>query len=212
MCGDDMPEAPCYPMDSAVERAALRGLQRRGRRKLAPWQRRLTARAAAALLSHCTSFQKARSLAAYLADDGELDCAPLIDIAVAAGKEVHVPLVRKNSLLFQVFNRHARIRMNRLGIREPVLDPGLCRFWRQLDLIIVPLVAFDACRNRLGRGGGFYDRTLASARRRPYRRPMLWGYGYDTQLVDYLSPGPTDVPLHAIIVASVAQPGRAWIL
>ncbi|MGB0723676.1 MAG: 5-formyltetrahydrofolate cyclo-ligase, partial [Gammaproteobacteria bacterium] len=53
--------------------------------------------------------------------------------------------------------------------------------------------------NRLGMGGGYYDRALARATRRPGRRPLLIGIGHDFQRVDSLPANPWDIPLDAVI-------------
>jgi 5-formyltetrahydrofolate cyclo-ligase len=69
----------------------------------------------------------------------------------------------------------------------------------RLDLLLVPLVGFDADCNRLGMGGGFYDRTLAYLTRRTHwRRPRLVGIAHECQRVERLETGPWDVPLDAV--------------
>src|SRR5262249_24852318 len=101
------------------------------------------------------------------------------------------------------FLRHdARValRTNRHGIPEP--DPRFARRIpaRKLDLVLVPLVAFDAQGWRLGSGAGYYDRALRHLREgRHWRRPRLIGVGYEFQRVERLEPAPWDVPLDAIL-------------
>jgi 5-formyltetrahydrofolate cyclo-ligase len=69
-----------------------------------------------------------------------------------------------------------------------------------LDLVLVPLVGFDARGNRLGMGGGFYDRHFAFLRnRRAWRRPLLIGIAFDVQRVPRLSDAAHDVPLWGIV-------------
>ena len=71
---------------------------------------------------------------------------------------------------------------------------------RQLDVVIAPLVAFDESLNRLGMGGGYYDRTFAFRKRaRVLRRPVLIGVAYSFQRVDRLQPENWDVPLDVVI-------------
>jgi 5-formyltetrahydrofolate cyclo-ligase len=69
-----------------------------------------------------------------------------------------------------------------------------------LDLVLVPLVGFDARGNRLGMGGGFYDRHFAFLRnRQAWRRPLLIGIAFDVQRVPRLSGASHDVPLWGIV-------------
>ena len=65
------------------------------------------------------------------------------------------------------------------------------------EVLIVPLLAFDANGNRLGYGGGFYDRTLELLRRQ--RDTVAIGYAYSVQQLDSLPLEPTDQPLNAIV-------------
>jgi 5-formyltetrahydrofolate cyclo-ligase len=87
---------------------------------------------------------------------------------------------------------------NRYGIPEPV-DARPLRA-RQLDLLLMPLVGFDAQGYRLGMGGGYYDATLAFMRhRRWWRRPRLVGIAYECQRVETLPRDPWDMPLDAVL-------------
>jgi len=68
-----------------------------------------------------------------------------------------------------------------------------------LDLILLPLVAFDKSGHRLGMGGGYYDRTLAFlAHRRLWRKPHLLGTAYQFQQLETLPTQPWDIPLDGI--------------
>ncbi len=91
---------------------------------------------------------------------------------------------------------------NRFGIPEPDTRHGAHRARRQatwtLDVILLPLVGFDDDGQRIGMGGGFYDRTLAFTQR-PGPRPRLIGLAHDCQRVTRLPVAPWDVPLDAIV-------------
>ena len=91
---------------------------------------------------------------------------------------------------------------NRWGILEPDWRPGRWVSARRPSVVLTPLVAFDGGGNRLGQGGGYYDRTFAfrNAARR-WRRPLLLGLAYEFQQVGKLEAKPTDVPLDAVITA-----------
>ncbi|RBP49628.1 5-formyltetrahydrofolate cyclo-ligase [Arenicella xantha] len=89
-------------------------------------------------------------------------------------------------------------RTNRWGIVEPIPTAPAASI-NQLDVILVPLVAFDRKGNRLGMGAGFYDRALQSLRHRANRRPLLVGVGHHFQEVNSLISKPWDIKLDAIL-------------
>jgi 5-formyltetrahydrofolate cyclo-ligase len=71
----------------------------------------------------------------------------------------------------------------------------------------MPLVAFDPSGNRLGMGGGFYDRTFSYLRNRKFwTKPLLIGIAYEFQRLDSLTPSPWDVPLQAIATEKSLHP------
>ena len=90
------------------------------------------------------------------------------------------------------------LRLNRYGIPEPGgPDRRDARF---CDLVLLPLVGFDARGHRLGTGGGYYDRALAFRRlRRYWRGPRLVGLAHSSQALEAIRPLPTDVTLDAVI-------------
>jgi 5-formyltetrahydrofolate cyclo-ligase len=94
----------------------------------------------------------------------------------------------------------SRFEPNRFGIPEPVVATGDLVDASALDVILLPLVAFDLKGNRVGMGGGFYDRTLEFTRQQPYdRRPKLIGLAHEFQYTDALKPSPWDIPLDGIV-------------
>jgi len=107
--------------------------------------------------------------------------------------------LRRGHLHFVRYRDQERTRRNRFGIAEPRLKPGNIADPWTLDIIFLPLVAFDREGNRLGMGGGYYDRTLASLRQRTRRRPRLIGLAYSSQEVPSLTPSPWDVGMDAVV-------------
>lgn len=93
---------------------------------------------------------------------------------------------------------------NRYGIAEPELDVQQVLPHSMLDLICTPLVAFDAEGNRLGMGGGYYDRTLACWHEHGLG-PRPLGLAHDCQQVESVPQAQWDVPLPQIIT-----PARCW--
>ncbi len=140
---------------------------------------------------------RARHLACYWPADGELDPRPLMARLLTPGKVAYLPVIRPDGRLwFAPWRPDASWRLNRYGIPEPC-GPAVPA--RVLDLILLPLVAFDARGRRLGMGGGYYDRTLAFLGHRLRRRPRLVGLAYRWQEVPCLPAEPWDMPLDAVI-------------
>ncbi len=181
---------------------ALRRELRAGRRQISRAERRAASAALARRLSALPAFRRARRIAAYWPADGELDPLPALAHAFAAGKACYLPVLcpqRDGHLHFAPWWPGASLARNRFGIHEPAVPR---RTWlppRMLDLVLLPLVGFDAAGNRLGMGGGYYDRSFAFLARRPWRRPCLIGIGFDRQRVPQLPQRPWDVPLDAVL-------------
>ena len=147
-------------------------------------------------------FRHARRIAAYWPADGELDPRPLLEWLIRRGRRGFLPALRpgrRRKLWFLRYRPGEPMRKNRLGIPEPSRRQRRLALAWTLDLILVPLVGFDAHCNRLGMGGGFYDRTLSFLRHRTHwHRPRLIGIAHECQRVDQITPRPWDVPLDAV--------------
>lgn len=118
-------------------------------------------------------------------------------------KQAFLPVLSRLShdrLWFAPAEPGMELRPNRFGIPEPQVSRRDLVRAEDLDLILLPLVAFDARGNRLGRGAGFYDRSLAFLRFRRYlRKPHLLGLGHDFQRVPRLRADSWDVPLEGVV-------------
>lgn len=183
-------------------RDAIRRRIRQQRRQLTPRDQQRHGEALARRLVGLPLFQRSRHIAFYLANDGELDLAPLLERSLAMGKRCYLPVLGPafhNRLWFAPFDPDSCLVLNTFGIPEPVCN------WRQarrpwgLDLILTPLVAFDEQGNRLGMGGGFYDRTLAYlTRRQHWHKPHLLGVAHELQKVEALPHAAWDIPLQGV--------------
>ena len=101
-------------------------------------------------------------------------------------------------MIFVRWREGERLLPNRFGIPEPVTLRGSVAPWR-LDLVLTPLVAFDTAGNRLGMGGGYYDRAFARRHQQRWpRRPVLCGLAHRFQQVDLLPASVWDVPLKRV--------------
>jgi 5-formyltetrahydrofolate cyclo-ligase len=181
----------------------LRRRLRAGRRRLTPQVQRDHAKALARHLDTNLRFRRARRVAFYIAADGEIDPAPVLRLALRAGKRCYLPVLRKyrpGYLWFHAYRRHTCLRRNRFGILEPTVRKRERAAPWGLDMILVPLVGFDRDCHRLGMGGGFYDRTLGYMRlRRHWKAPLLIGLAHECQRVDRIDARPWDVALDGVV-------------
>ncbi len=182
-----------------LSRPALRRKLRQTRRQLSSAQQRHAARRLYRQLSHHPLFRRARHIALYLPNDGEIDPRLLLRAAQRRGKATYLPVLNpwpRTRMVFQRIEPGERLRRNRFGIFEPVIRTARQRRVWALDLLLMPLVGFDGNGGRLGMGGGFYDRSLAyRARRKKSHKPTLLGLAHECQRVDRLPLETWDVPL-----------------
>lgn len=192
--------------DIPFTRQQIRQQIRQRRRALTPEQQTQFALHAADRMMAYPPVLLAQTVAVFLSFDGELDTRPLIDQLWRAGKRVYLPVLHPFSpgnLLFLHYHPSSDLVVNRLNIREPKLDVRDVLPLSQLDVLVTPLVAFDAAGQRLGMGGGFYDRTLQNWRQ---HRLQPAGYAHDCQQVDALPTEQWDIPLPAVIT-----PSKTWL-
>jgi len=179
----------------------LRQSIRQKRRTLDDDQAASCARSLARNACTLRAVTNSRHVAAYLAADGEIDPWPLMLNLWAAGKILYLPVLApftEGQLWFARYKPADRLVLNRYGIAEPLVRE-LVKPWA-LDLILTPLVAFDAAGHRIGMGGGYYDRSLAFLRARRYwRKPRLLGLAYEFQKQPVITPNPWDIPLDGVV-------------
>ena len=147
------------------------------------------------------AYKYSQHIACYIANDGEIDPALLIEHALFSEKIVYLPILSplKNSLYFAPYNTNSQLKLNRFNIPEPVCHPSNWKKASQLDLLLLPLVAFDDQGNRMGMGGGFYDQTLSYLNHRQHwKKPVLMGAAHEVQKVDQLEAQSWDIPLNYI--------------
>nr|WP_232504219.1 5-formyltetrahydrofolate cyclo-ligase [Shewanella benthica] len=143
---------------------------------------------------------EAKHVALYLTNDGELDTRVLIDALWKLDVQIYLPRLHpfcKGNLVFLAYMPSTLLVQNSLNIWEPKLDITQMILPHRLDVVVTPLVAFDLSGNRMGMGGGFYDRTLAnwSLTGKPY--PI--GFAHDCQQVESLPCEHWDVPLPMLV-------------
>jgi 5-formyltetrahydrofolate cyclo-ligase len=150
--------------DQRLTRKELRQEVRLYRQQLSSFQQQQAALAIKQQLIKHPKIKSAQHIALYLANDHELDTLPFIQWCWQQNKQIYLPVLHpfsKGQLLFIHYNSNTPMIKNQYGIREPKLNITQLCLLSQLEVLLTPLVAFDKQGNRLGMGGGFYDRTLA---------------------------------------------------
>lgn len=184
-------------------RESIRSRIKQQRRHLDRRSQESAAEQASQLIRRQGFFLNSQHIAAYLPMHGELSPLPLIDMARSLGKNIYLPVLMPfltNRLWFAPWHPKTKMKTNRFGIPEPVFNGKQLIPARQLDMVITPLVAFDQHCQRMGMGGGYYDRTFSFLRFRQYwQSPKLIGLAYEFQKVNRINTQPWDVPLHAVV-------------
>lgn len=187
---------------TSTDRSALRTQLRQQRRALDARQQQQHAEDCARQLFNHAAFRHAGRIAAYLPADGELDPTPLIERAWAMGKRVYLPVLLPHGarrLWFARYTPKTHLIRNRFGIPEPAHAVHTRIAPLSLDLVLMPLVGFDAHGHRLGMGGGFYDRSFAYLlQHKHWLHPRLIGLAHEFQRQTNLPQQAWDVPLHAV--------------
>lgn len=177
-------------------------LRRHYRRQRAALSASELDRAAAALAARVISlpeFEVASRIAAYYAVNGEISLEPVIDRALDLGKRVYLPNLDRETLRFSPYFHGQKMRINRYRLPEPDVGEDVMLGPEELDLVLAPLVVFDDDCNRIGMGGGYYDRSFAFRKDRAQRTPVLVGVAHDLQRVDRIEPRDWDVRLDRVL-------------
>ncbi len=190
-------------MPTIKSKADLRRTLRAKRKALSHAEQRAAANRLAANIAGVRLFLVSRRIACYLPHDGEIDPGKIMQRIWRMGKTCYLPVLPRLSrdrLWFAKALPGMKMTRNRYGILEPAVPARELVRAKELDLILMPLVGFDRNGNRLGRGGGFYDRSLQYLHGRLHRnKPRLLGLAHDFQRVETLDPDPWDIPLAGIV-------------
>ncbi len=184
-------------MNNAVEEAksALRTEIRARLKLLTPATRTADSEALCQRLRALPIWTSAKSVLLFAPHGSEPDIWPLLADALQSGKVVALPAFHpgtNNYVARRIVQPERDVVSGKFGIRE---GAEFCEeiSLNQLDLVLVPGVAFDSLGRRLGRGKGFYDRMLASV------RGSKCGVAFDVQIVEVVPVGPLDIPLNCIV-------------
>ncbi|SPL69057.1 5-formyltetrahydrofolate cyclo-ligase [Acinetobacter stercoris] len=161
----------------------LRKQLRKKRRNISRFQQKQTEQIIWSKLIHSSKFIHSHKIGIYLDAFGEVQTNKIIEYCFSHHKQVYLPMIcnMNNKLVWVKITQHQyrskRFSYHRLGMLEPMASRGFNV--NHLDLLIMPLLACDTSGTRMGMGGGFYDRTLATALTKPFRL----GLAHDFQLL-----------------------------
>lgn len=141
-------------------------------------------------LEQLPCFQSAKTVLLYYPMHNEVNLLPLIK-KYKKEKTFLFPVVQRKLMTACPYEGNAKMHRGKYNIPEPTTPP----YRGEIDLILVPGVAFDLQGNRLGRGGGYYDRFIKS---QPPTTTLV-GVAYDFQLVDKVPANRHDQKMHHVI-------------
>ena len=175
-----------------MEKKELRKWIREQKRAMTP---QMVAQASAELAQKlfATSFyQNADTIYGYLPYNQEVRTVPILERALQDGKRVAVPKVYGDSMRFIYLEDLTQVAPSEMGIPEPILDEPVAE--DSTALVLMPGLAFDKNGNRMGYGGGFYDKFLAAE---PAHPTVALCYGF--QMVDAIPTEDYDIPVDLVL-------------
>jgi 5-formyltetrahydrofolate cyclo-ligase len=176
----------------------LRGAIKDKLKAQAPEARWKKSRAIEEKLFALPELKKAKTVCFFVSLETEVDTHGMIDRALMEKKKVLVPLTdmaARALLLYEIQDRADHLQRGTMGIWEP--DPAKTRKAEpnEIDVIIVPGLAFDAAGNRLGRGRGFYDRFLGKLGQHVPKVAIAFSF----QKISEVPVGPHDVKVYKVL-------------
>lgn len=147
-------------------------------------------------------FLQSDTIACYVSTWDEVDTSAIIERAWRAKKRIFLPVMTAHDhMFFRQTLPGTGLSQNEFGLWEPV--SGKVIDARELDVVVTPLVAFDDQNNRIGMGGGYFDRTFAFlARRNHWLRPKLIGVAFECQRVQKIARNPWDIGVFGVFTES----------
>lgn len=148
-------------------------------------------------LFRMNAFKDARVVMFYIALKGEVDTLEMIKAAQRLRKMIVVPVCRKDRIKIRpcILDHRVPLKKGPYGVLEPAIERPVAA--RNVDLVLVPGVAFDTDGRRLGRGKGFYDRFLRTLT----RQTTLIGMAFDFQVLPHVPAEDHDVAMHRVLAA-----------
>ncbi len=196
-----VPPSAEHIIDSSVYRAALRAERLAARLALDPTTLADINRRIESHLATLLADRSPQTLAFCAPVKNEFDARPLVTRLIAQGWRAAMPVVAQPAapMVFRAWTPDAAMSTDRHGIPIPAADVRV-----EPDIVLLPLVAFDACGYRIGYGGGYFDRTLAQRIPGPAPRPFAIGVGFELGRVASIHPEAHDIPVDALVTEAGA--------
>lgn len=179
-----------------MDKKELRRQIREKKRALTPQQIESASRRLGELFADCAEYQKAKTIYGYLPYNQEVRTVPMLERALAEGKQVAVPKVYGDEMKFIYITDMSQVAEGYAGIPEPVADGPVAD--DPTALVLMPGLAFDPQGHRIGYGGGFYDKFLAQEPQHP-----TVALCYDFQMLPQLDTQAHDIPVDRVLWAAV---------
>lgn len=163
------------------------------RRSMTPAERSRASRRIVDTFLNSRYFLGSDTIGCFVSMWDEVDTSAIIERAWRAKKRIFLPVTASHGRMqFRETLPESLLSKNDFGLWEPVGSRPIDA--SELDVVVTPLVAFDEHRNRIGMGGGYFDRTFAFlAGRSQWLRPKLIGVAFDCQRIQKITPNPWDI-------------------
>ncbi len=155
------------------------------------------------LMQH-EAMKQAQTILVYLNFGDEIDTRSLIDTWLRDNRKVYVPVMKPKTRILvpvRIDGGFRELPTNSYGIQEPSLKGAETALYEELDLVLVPGLAFDRRGNRLGYGGGYYDRLLPQLRSDAQTIAMAYAF----QVIEQVPIEPFDCPIHTLITECLEE-------
>ena len=168
------------------------------RRNLSSRYRRQASRKICKRFMDSREFFAAKTIACYLPMRDEIDTRAIFATCWRRNKRVFAPVTsHKGDMFFREVLRDSTLEKNSFGIWQPTSGEIIDE--RLIDMVVTPLVAFDVDCNRIGMGGGYFDRCFAFLKqRKKWLQPKLVALAFDCQKVEKIAANPWDIPLYRV--------------
>jgi len=185
-----------------MQQASTESLREKHRKIRAAFDSNTQQRHAQQLCERLQSIQEltsAKRIGGYLAIRGEISLEHTFEFLHDAGKLLYLPVLQGTKMYFAPWQPGAPLRTKRFGLQEPDVSESDWISPSALDVVLAPLVVFDASCNRVGQGGGFYDRAFAFKKQQAAVKPALIGVAHNCQREERLVAETWDVPLDMVV-------------
>ena len=179
-----------------MNKTQLRAWIRQQKRAMTAQQIEKASRQLGEKFAACQQYIQAKTIYGYMPYNQEVRTVPMLEQAMKDGKQVAVPKVYGDTMRFILVNDLTAMEKSEFGIPEPIADGPVAD--DPHALVLMPGLAFTAKGDRMGYGGGFYDKFLAQEPAHP-----TVALCYDFQLVDSLPTEEYDIPVDLVLTGEI---------